>query len=61
MIAVGAVIVLAAGAGTAWLYWSRQHQAGPSGSVPSISAKVPAYLRDSGRLVVGVNIPDKLN
>ncbi|MBN9635690.1 MAG: transporter substrate-binding domain-containing protein, partial [Actinobacteria bacterium] len=57
VIAVSAVIVLAAGAGTAWLYWSRQYQVGPSGSVPSIAAKVPADLRDSGRLVVGVNIP----
>jgi len=57
VVALGAVIVLAAGAGTAWLYWSRQHQVGPSGSVPSIAAKLPADLKDSGRLVVGVNIP----
>ena len=44
VIAVGAVIVLAAGAGTAWLYWSRQYQVGPSGSVPSVAAKLPAVL-----------------
>ncbi|MUL44781.1 transporter substrate-binding domain-containing protein [Mycobacterium sp. CBMA293] len=57
VIALVAVIVLAAGAATTWLYWSRQYQVGPSGSVPSIAAKVPADIRDSGKLIIGVNIP----
>ncbi|MDR3660187.1 MAG: bifunctional serine/threonine-protein kinase/transporter substrate-binding domain-containing protein [Mycobacterium sp.] len=57
VLAVGAVFVLIAGTGLAWNYWSSQHREGPSGSVPSIAAKVPASIRESGRLAIGVNIP----
>ena len=59
VIAVVAALVLSIGAGLAWRYWywSSQNEAGPSGSVPSIAAMVPVGIRNSGRLVVGLNVP----
>ncbi|MEZ0049576.1 serine/threonine protein kinase [Mycobacterium sp. MAA66] len=57
VIAIAIVIVLIACAGAGWHYWSSQNEPGPSGSVPSIAAKVPAEFRESGRVLVGLNVP----
>lgn len=56
--AAAAVLALAmVGGALAWWYRTNQNQADPSGAVPSIAAKVPAGIRNSGRIVTGVNVP----
>jgi len=57
VIAAVTTLVLCVGAGLAWKYWSDQNRASPSGAVPSIAAKVPAGIRNSGRVLVGLNVP----
>ncbi len=51
IIAVAAVVV------TAVLHHPRSSPPAPLGAVPSIAATVPADIRATGRLVVGVNVP----
>ncbi len=58
----GAALLLVAGcAFGAWKWWGvhdrRGTVAAPPGAVESIAATVPADIRSTGRLVVGVNVP----
>lgn len=57
VIGVAAALLVSGGAVLAWQHWSKQDVAGPTGSVPSIAAKVPAAIRNSGSVVIGVNVP----
>ncbi|PRC48464.1 protein kinase, partial [Mycobacterium sp. ITM-2017-0098] len=55
-----ALVLVAAGFGLwRWAPWSGEgDDAGlPAGAVPEIAATVPADIRDTGRLVIGVNVP----
>lgn len=57
---VAAVVIAAAGAGLwAWAPWADDGEdaALPAGAVPEIAATVPADIRETGRLVIGVNVP----
>jgi ABC-type amino acid transport substrate-binding protein/predicted Ser/Thr protein kinase len=60
-VAVAAVLLVAACAFGAWKWWdARERGGGPSlaaGAVSSIAATVPADIRATGRLVIGVNVP----
>ncbi|WP_111511458.1 bifunctional serine/threonine-protein kinase/transporter substrate-binding domain-containing protein [Mycobacterium kyogaense] len=60
--AAAAVVVLAAGAAGLWTWapWrgtSETPEKLPDGAVASIAAAVPADIRETGRLVIGVNVP----
>ncbi|MBX7452265.1 transporter substrate-binding domain-containing protein [Mycolicibacterium sp. 3033] len=60
--AAAAVVVLAAGAAGLWMWapWqdtSTPPENLPDGAVASIAAAVPADIRETGRLVIGVNVP----
>lgn len=60
--AAAAVVVLAAGAAGLWTWapWRGTSEARenlPDGAVASIAAAVPADIRETGRLVIGVNVP----
>jgi ABC-type amino acid transport substrate-binding protein/predicted Ser/Thr protein kinase len=60
--AVLAVVLVAVCAFGAWHWWGAHQRgnasaAGPAGSVASIAATVPADIRATGRLVIGVNVP----
>lgn len=59
--AAAAVVVLAAAAGLwVWAPWrdgAGSEQNLPDGAVASIAAAVPADVRETGRLVIGVNVP----
>lgn len=57
LIGVGAAAVIAVSGAGAWHYHRTQNQAGPTGSVPAIAAKVPDDIRSNGRVRVGVNVP----
>ena len=60
--AMSAVVVIAAGAVGLWT-WAPWRDASatpndlPDGAVASIAAAVPADIRETGRLVIGVNVP----
>ncbi len=59
--AAAAVVVLAAAAAGLWIWapW-RDGDTGeglPDGAVEAIAATVPADIRETGRLVIGVNVP----
>ncbi|WNG88462.1 bifunctional serine/threonine-protein kinase/transporter substrate-binding domain-containing protein [Mycobacterium sp. ITM-2016-00317] len=59
-VAAAAVAVTVAGIGLwQWAPWQGGDGAGsaPAGAVPEIAASVPADIRDTGRLVIGVNVP----
>ena len=55
-----AVLLVAACAVGAWLWWGK-HERGetslPQGADPAIAATVPKEIRATGRLVIGVNVP----
>ncbi|OKH73644.1 hypothetical protein EB72_18240, partial [Mycobacterium sp. SWH-M1] len=60
--AAAAVVVLAAGAAGLWMWapWRGASDTAknlPDGAVASIAAAVPADIRETGRLVIGVNVP----
>src|ERR1700758_1069832 len=62
MVAGAAVLLVAGCAFGAWQWWgahqrSNASAAVPPGAVASIAATVPADIRATGRLVVGVNVP----
>lgn len=58
---IAAVVLAAAGAGLwQWAPWNGDGADAnplPAGAVESIAATVPAEVRDTGRLVIGVNVP----
>ncbi|BBY73634.1 protein kinase [Mycolicibacterium parafortuitum] len=57
--AVAAVVLAAAGIGVwQWAPWNGDADSPlPAGAVPEVAATVPAEVRDTGRLVIGVNVP----
>lgn len=57
--AVAALVLVAGGLGLwAWAPWDDGGgDALPAGAVPEIAALVPDAVRDTGRLVIGVNVP----
>ena len=57
--AVAAVVLAAAGIGVwQWAPWNGDADSAlPAGAVPEVAATVPAEVRDTGRLVIGVNVP----
>ncbi len=57
--AVAAVVLAAAGIGMwQWAPWNGDADSAlPAGAVPEVAATVPAEVRDTGRLVIGVNVP----
>ncbi|WP_395308292.1 bifunctional serine/threonine-protein kinase/transporter substrate-binding domain-containing protein [Mycobacterium sp. AMU20-3851] len=58
LLVAGVLVVVGAGAVAAWNWWdTRSTQDWPDGAVPAIAAAVPADIRESGKLVVGVNVP----
>ncbi|MDG4663651.1 bifunctional serine/threonine-protein kinase/transporter substrate-binding domain-containing protein [Mycobacterium sp. 236(2023)] len=56
---VAALVIAAGGVGLwQWAPWKGDDGPGlPAGAVPEIAATVPAEIRDTGRLVIGVNVP----
>ena len=57
---VAALVIAAGGVGLwQWAPWRGGDDGStlPAGAVPEIAATVPAEIRDSGRLVIGVNVP----
>jgi ABC-type amino acid transport substrate-binding protein/predicted Ser/Thr protein kinase len=61
-LAGAAVVLVAFCVFGAWQWWGAHQRgetsaAGPPGSVASIAATVPADIRATGRLVIGVNVP----
>ncbi len=58
LLAAGVLVVVGASAVAAWKWWdSRSAQDWPEGAVPAIAAAVPADIRETGKLVIGVNVP----
>ncbi|PQE01734.1 protein kinase [Mycobacterium sp. EPG1] len=57
--AVAAVVLATAGIGVwQWAPWNGDADSAlPAGAVPEVAATVPAEVRDTGRLVIGVNVP----
>ncbi|MGB0435368.1 MAG: bifunctional serine/threonine-protein kinase/transporter substrate-binding domain-containing protein [Mycobacterium sp.] len=55
--AILVVLALAAGALWQWAPWRDSGGDLPGGAVESIAATVPADIRETGRLVIGVNVP----
>ncbi|MDH6247224.1 bifunctional serine/threonine-protein kinase/transporter substrate-binding domain-containing protein [Mycobacterium sp. OTB74] len=56
IIGAATALLVAVCAAIGWHLWSQRHATAPSASVPS-NADVPADIRNSGRLIVGVNVP----
>ncbi|MHA3023644.1 serine/threonine protein kinase StpK7 [Mycobacterium sp. BMJ-28] len=59
LVVAGVLVLVGAGAVAAWQWWGphRAAEPGAPGSVPAIAATVPADIRATGKLVVGVNVP----
>lgn len=59
LVVAGVLVLVGASAVAAWKWWDPHEAAvvGLPGSVPAIAATVPADIRDTGRLVIGVNVP----
>ena len=59
LVVAGVLVLVGASAVAAWKWWEPHEAvvAGLPGSVPAIAATVPADIRDTGKLVIGVNVP----
>lgn len=60
LLVAGVLVLVGASAVAAWKWWDTDKVVladGPPGSVAAIAATVPAEIRDTGKLVVGVNVP----
>ncbi|MEN4477945.1 bifunctional serine/threonine-protein kinase/transporter substrate-binding domain-containing protein [Mycolicibacterium cosmeticum] len=60
LLAAGVLVLVGASAVAAWKWWDPGKAVvadGPPGSVAAIAATVPADIRDTGKLVIGVNVP----
>lgn len=59
LVVAGVLVLVGACAVAAWKWWEPHEAAGggPPGSVPAIAATVPGEIRDTGKLVIGVNVP----
>jgi ABC-type amino acid transport substrate-binding protein len=58
-VVAGVLVVVGACAVAAWKWWEPHEAAGGGlpGSVPAIAATVPGDIRNTGKLVIGVNVP----
>lgn len=58
LVVAGVLVLVGAGAVGAFKWWdSRSVVEWPEGAVPAIAAAVPADVRETGKLVIGVNVP----
>ncbi|QNJ94482.1 transporter substrate-binding domain-containing protein [Mycolicibacterium fluoranthenivorans] len=59
LVVAGVLVVVGACAVAAWKWWEPHEAAGGGlpGSVPAIAATVPGDIRNTGKLVIGVNVP----
>jgi ABC-type amino acid transport substrate-binding protein len=59
LVVAGVLVLVGASAVAAWKWWDPDKMVadGPAGSVAAIAATVPADIRDTGKLVIGVHVP----